>query len=215
MKTARHPAMLILVLLAIVAVPVHGKSQPENASGPEASKRERLVTPRSPVLGEEDAPVTLVEFFDPACEACRAFYPVTKRILRDFQGEVRLVLRYVPFHDQSEEVIRLLETARFQGVFKPVLDAIIAAQPEWADHGSPDISVAWDAAARAGLNVKDARDHLQLPGITALISRDIADLRALGIRATPTFFLQGKNLGRISGEQLYREVQAAVKAAEG
>ncbi|MFS8328883.1 thioredoxin domain-containing protein, partial [Vreelandella titanicae] len=30
----------------------------------------------SPILGREDAPVTIVEFFDPACEACRAFYPL-------------------------------------------------------------------------------------------------------------------------------------------
>ena len=34
-----------------------------------------LVRPHSPVIGPRDARVTIVEFFDPSCETCRAFYP--------------------------------------------------------------------------------------------------------------------------------------------
>lgn len=40
-----------------------------------------LVREYSPSFGPADAPVTLVEFFDPSCEACRAFYPIVKRIV--------------------------------------------------------------------------------------------------------------------------------------
>ena len=42
----------------------------------------RLVRMHSPVLGPQNAPVTIVEFFDPACETCRAFYPVVKDLLK-------------------------------------------------------------------------------------------------------------------------------------
>ena len=41
----------------------------------------RLVRFHSPVFGPSNAPVTIVEFFDPACETCRAFYPIVKDIL--------------------------------------------------------------------------------------------------------------------------------------
>ena len=74
---------------------------------------EALIRSYSPTMGPEDAPVTVVEFFDPACEACRAFYPVIKDILAEHDGQVRVVLRYTPFHGAaSEEAIRVMEAAR-------------------------------------------------------------------------------------------------------
>src|SRR5688572_19776127 len=55
-----------------------------------------LTRPNSPVMGPAQARVTIVEFFDPACESCRAFYPVVKQIMAEHGGNVRLVLRYAP-----------------------------------------------------------------------------------------------------------------------
>ena len=93
---------------------------------------EALLRPYSPILGPEQAPVTIVEFFDPACEACRAFYPTVKQIIAEHGAAVRVVLRYTPFHGEgSEEAIRVLEAARMQGVFEPVLQAIMREQPQW------------------------------------------------------------------------------------
>jgi protein-disulfide isomerase len=63
---------------------------------------ESLVRSHSPVIGPTDAPVTIVEFFDPSCEACRAFYPIVKQIMAGYPNEVRLVLRYAPFHEGSD-----------------------------------------------------------------------------------------------------------------
>ena len=45
-----------------------------------------LVRPHSPIMGRADAPVTIVEFFDPACETCRAFYPIVKKIMAEHPG---------------------------------------------------------------------------------------------------------------------------------
>ena len=56
---------------------------------------------------------TIVEFFDPACEACRAFHPIVKDIMAEHGDAVRVVIRYTPFHGAaSEEAIRVLEAAR-------------------------------------------------------------------------------------------------------
>ena len=47
--------------------------------------------------------------------------------------------------------MKLLEAARKQGLYTQVLEALLAVQPEWADHAKPDIGIAFKAVARAGL----------------------------------------------------------------
>lgn len=172
-----------------------------------------LVRDHSPVFGPPNAPVTIVEFFDPACETCRAFHPVVKEILDDFKGQVRVVLRYAAFHQGSDEVVKMLETARSQGVFEPVLEAVLAAQPEWASHGSPNLSRAWAAAESAGLDVDRARQSLNSPAILDTARLDANDIATLGIRKTPTFFVNGKPLPSFGMQQLYDLVQQEVRAA--
>src|SRR5262245_23929534 len=105
-----------------------------------------MVRPHSPIFGPVDAPVTIVEFFDPSCEACRAFYPAVKKIMGFFPNDVRLVLRYTPLHKGSDEAVRILEAARRQGKFEVVLEAILKDQPQWAIHGEPDLDKAWSIA---------------------------------------------------------------------
>lgn len=88
-----------------------------------------LLRPYSPAFGPADAPVTLVEIFDSSCEACRAYHPVVQEIRRQFPAQVRVVLRYTVFHEGSDEAVRILEAARMQGKFEPVLDALLEKQP--------------------------------------------------------------------------------------
>jgi hypothetical protein len=58
-----------------------------NSSERQPTTDSRLVRPDSPTLGSADAPVTLVEFYDPECESCRAFHPTVKKILKDYDGK--------------------------------------------------------------------------------------------------------------------------------
>lgn len=113
------------------------------AAATPAAETDLLIRPHSPVLGPADAPVTLVEFFDPSCEACRAFHPVVQEIRRQFPTQVRVVMRYTVFHQGSDEAVRILEVARMQNKFEQVLDAILEKQPTWALHDGPQMDVAW------------------------------------------------------------------------
>lgn len=116
----RQLIVMSTVIAAIVAftigVLIVGRT-PNDASPPPTPSVERsaLVRPHSPVIGPAGAPVTIVEFFDPSCEACRAFHPIVKQILAKFPSDVRLVLRYTPFHKGSDEAVRILEASRAQG----------------------------------------------------------------------------------------------------
>ncbi|MGE8498922.1 MAG: DsbA family protein [Pseudomonas sp.] len=170
-----------------------------------------LVRFHSPVIGPAKAPVTIVEFFDPSCESCRAFYPFVKQVLAEHPEDVRLVIRYTLFHQASEEASRLLEAARLQNLYQPVMEAILIAQPQW--HDDPTAGKAWEAAEQVGLDVQKARADMHLDAIGALLTTDMKDVERLRIRGTPTFFVNGQPLREFSAEALRQQVREEVLKA--
>ena len=166
------------------------------------AEQTRLVRMHSPVLGPQGAPVTIVEFFDPACETCRAFYPIVKNLMAQYPDDVRLVIRYAPFHQGSDVVVKLLESSKSQGKYQPVLESLLAAQPAWADHGQPSIETAFKVAEQAGLDLVRARQDMEKPGMQALLQQDIEDLTALQVTKTPTFLVNGRSLPSFGPDQL-------------
>ena len=186
----------------------HNRAGSLDPSGAEA-----LVREHSPVMGPPDAPVTIVEFFDPSCEACRAFHPLVKNILAQYPDDVRVVFRYAAFHDGSDQAVGIIEAARRQDLFVPVLEALLAAQPEWALHGNPNLDRAWQAAAAAGLDLERARQDATSAEVAAVLRQDTSDVDALGVRQTPTFFVNGKSLPSFGPQQLIELVEAEVQLA--
>lgn len=172
-----------------------------------------LFREHAPIIGPVDAKVTITEFFDPSCEACRAFYPIVKQIMGMHDGKVRLVLRYAALHEGSDEVVRIVEAARLQDKFIPVLEALLAQQAEWAVHGAPDLEKAWSIAGAAGLDVARAKTDIVSDGINAVLTQDAADVAAVGLTQTPTFFVNGKPLTEFGPQQLYDLVTSEVTAA--
>jgi protein-disulfide isomerase len=172
-----------------------------------------LIRPYSPVLGPADAKVTLVEFFDPSCEACRAFHPVVRQIRETFPNDVRIVMRYTVFHEGSDEAVRILEAARRQNLFEPVLDALLEQQPGWAVHGAPALDIAWEIAEAAGMDIDQGQADRLFPGTTGILNQDAADVAALDIQQTPTFFLNGRRLDNLSLDSLMTDVRVAVTGA--
>lgn len=172
---------------------------------------EKLERPYSPTFGPAEAPVTIVEFLDPACEACRAFHPIVKDILAQYPEDVRLVLRYTPFHGYPSEVaIKILEAARMQDVFEPVLEALFVNQNVWAAHGAPSVEKIGAIAGAAGLDVEAAVSQMKAPDVVAVFNQDKADVEAVGIRQTPTFFVNGRPLDPFGEAELRALVAAEV-----
>ena len=187
------------------------QSRVQNAQDAQVkAEQTRLVRMHSPVFGPQGAPVTIVEFFDPACETCRAFYPIVKNLMAQYPTEVRLVIRYAPFHQGSDVVVKLLESARSQGKYQTVLEAVLDAQPAWADHGQPNIETAFKVAEQAGLDLTKARQDMEKPGMQALLQQDVEDLTALQVTKTPTFFVNGRSLPSFGPDQLAALVKEEV-----
>lgn len=196
--------LVALVLLAFaLGTQIYQRQTQQAQADKVAQETERLVRMHAPVLGPQSAPVTIVEFFDPACETCRAFYPLVKELLQRYPDDVRLVIRYAPLHQGSDQVVRLLEAAKRQGRYWPVLEAVLAAQPLWADHGQPNVALAFEAAAQTGLlDMARVQADAGSEAVTAILQQDIADLTALGVNKTPTFFVNGRPLPTFGADPL-------------
>lgn len=170
----------------------------------------RLVRPDSASLGPVDAPVTLVEFLDPECESCRAFSPIIKRMLKDYDGKLRLVVRYMPLHPNSRLAASFTEAAGEQGKYWEMQEIMFLRQPEWGErHGhapSPEQEspAVWFEryAAVIGLDVEKLRSSVAQDRFAAKIERDLQDGQSLGVTKTPTFFVNGRRLMRFSEADL-------------
>ena len=102
-----------------------------NSSVKSAISQEQLVRPDSPTLGPANAPVTIVEFYDPECEACAAFAPIVKKIYNEYGGKVRLVMRYMPLHPNSITAATFIEAAGEQGKYWQAQELLFQKQSEW------------------------------------------------------------------------------------
>ncbi|MDG2306501.1 MAG: thioredoxin domain-containing protein [Candidatus Binatia bacterium] len=171
-----------------------------------------LERPHSRKKGPADAKVVLVEFFDPACETCRDFDPYVKTLLAEHPNRVRLVLRYAPFHQGSDSVVKALEAAGLQDRYWETLQVLYETQPQWASHHHPQPEKIWQFLPSAGVDVDRARRDAQDPRFAQIIEQDLADLKTLGVRKTPQFFVNGKPLTRFGYEQLKSLVEAEIAA---
>jgi protein-disulfide isomerase len=177
-----------------------------NNGGKSSVNAETLVRPDSPTLGAADAKVTLVEFLDPECEACAAFSPVIKKILKDYEGKVRLVVRYMPLHPNSARAATLTEAAGEQGKYWEMQELLFQKHAEWGErHGAPpsaqpaNIDALFEKyAMQIGLDIEKVNSAIMENRYKEKLERDRRDGQALGVRKTPTFFVNGRMLMRFS-----------------
>jgi protein-disulfide isomerase len=170
-----------------------------------------LVRPHSPFLGPEQAPVTVVEFLDPECESCRVMYPMVKQLMTEFDGRVRLVIRYMPLHGNAVYASSLLEAARAQNKYWEFLEIMMARQPEWASHAAPRPDLLLTYAPLVGIDVEKLKAAATDPQIRLRILRDQTDGQGLGVTGTPTFFINGRELMRLSYADLRNAIQSQLQ----
>jgi protein-disulfide isomerase len=203
--------VLVMVMFALGMFFYQGKKGAERTEIA-SNNAAQLVQFHSPTLGVADAKVTLVEFFDPSCEACRAFYPLVKSILEENKGKVKLVLRYAAFHKDSDIVVKMLEASKAQNLYWQSLEAVLLSQPEWADHGNPQVEKIWPYLKAIGLDVDKAKADMKSPALDKLLEQDKADLTALKVQKTPTFYVNGKPLLNFGEDALRALVKQEIDA---
>lgn len=207
-------AAVALLAMFAAATLIYQSRQEEQAAQLAARNREHLLRVHSPTLGRPDAPVVIVEFFDPACGTCRAFYPLVKDLMTVNPERIRLVLRHAPFHKGSDQVAAMLEAARKQGKLWPALEAVLAAQPAWVVNHTARADLAWKYLDGLGLDLERLRADMMSPEIARIIGQDLEDARALNVTKTPEFFVNGRPLPSFGYDQLKNLVDEALASAK-
>ena len=154
------------------------------------------------------AKTVIVEFFDPACETCRAFFPFVKNIMKQHPDKIKLVLRHAPFHTDSYYVVQMLEAAKYQNKYFETLDVLYKYQDKWTMNHRVNIAPIWAFLGEAGLDIEKLRDDMKRPEVDEKIKQDIADTKTLNVMQTPEFFVNGKPLKRFG----YKELQELIES---
>ncbi len=198
----------LLAVLFFVGSNFYKNQQSEKINNLAQDNRALFERPYSQSIGSTMSRVTLVEFLDPECEACSAFYPYVKSILKEFEGSIRFVVRYAPFHQNSKQAIKILEAAAKQGKYWETMEVFFKNVPEWGDHHDPKPELLWTYLPALGLDVDKIKKDMEDPEILNIIEQDISDGLKLGVRRTPTFFINGKPLKEFGFEQLKEQIKS-------
>lgn len=210
-KTILLGTAALLLSIFATASTLYKQSQADAAAQRADANRAALVRPHSPTFGKADAPVVIVEFFDPACGTCQAFYLPVKDLLAQHPEKVRLVLRYAPFQLGSEDVVAVAEAARRQDRFWPVLDALMNSQDDWKTLHEADVNRVWKHLEGLGLDLERLRKDMADPEIARLIAQDLQDAATLKVDSTPEFFVNGKPLPGFGFGLLKQTVETALQ----
>jgi len=206
-------AVIVLLLAFAGAALFYKGGKAQTAQTTVAKNQPALASEQSPTFGNPDAKVHIVEFFDPACETCAAFFPHVKNMMLANPDKIRLSLRHVTFHKGSEHAVKVLEAARSQGKYLPTLEALYASQEQWAVNHEVRADLVWSALGRVGLDLERLRKDIGGADIAQRMERDMADARALGITKTPEFFVNGRPLPKFGLEELQSLVKAELRGA--
>lgn len=149
-------------------------------------------------LGPPSAPVTIEEFADFQCPTCAGMHPVVKEMRAAYGDRLRIIFREfplnIPAHDKAYDAAVAAEAAGLQGKFWDMQNLLFSNQQTWA-RSSDYRKIFEDYAQRLGLDV--AKFSSDMAGIVAKnrVDADLQRGRSLNVNSTPTFYLNGKQLG--------------------
>lgn len=204
-----------LLLAFLVAAFTYSWFEEKRLVGLAATSDSVFNRPHSPTYGPAGAKVRIVEFLDPACETCRAFFPLVKGIVDSYQGRVQLVVRYTPFHAGADTAVAVMEAARLQGLFWPVTQKLLHTQSTWGADHNPRPDLIWDIVAGTGLDLRKAREDAASASVSSRVEQDLADAKALGVTRTPGFFVNGRPLKRFGSDEFKELVREEVERSYG
>ncbi|MCK4670323.1 MAG: DsbA family protein [Nanoarchaeota archaeon] len=182
---------------------------------PSAVEASLYLTPPSidddPMLGETDAPVTIIEFSEYQCPFCgkyiRETFPKIKEEYID-TGKVRYVFRDFPlgFHEYAQKAAEAAECADDQGNFWEYHDLLFEHQAEL------NIDKFKEFAKELELDTEQFNECLDTSKYADEVAKDIQAATEFGVGGTPAFFVNGYSLSGAMPFKAFKElIEAELK----
>ncbi len=166
------------------------------------------------VKGFKSAPLTLIEYSDFQCPACRVQNGMIQSAWKDVRRKVKLVYRHFPLtriHPHAMLAAHYTEAANRQGKFWEMHDLLFDNQAIWSKLDDPREQFD-QYASQLGLDLDKLKQDMESDVVKDKISADIASARKAGVSSTPTLFLEGELLSNIRGRESF--IDAIENAAD-
>ena len=204
-------SLLALIILFMGSAFFYKSSETKKEEVAVSSRADSLIAEHSIKLGENKKNISIVEFLDPECESCALFHPIVRKLYKEYHEDIQLVVKYIPNHTNSKFVIKLLEASREQNKYEEVLNVIFEKQPLWAQHNNEKPELLWQYLAEIqGLNINKLKEDFNNPKIDKIIEIDAKDAKELGVKGTPSFFVNEKRLSTLSEKDLFNLVESEI-----
>ncbi|HEY0868131.1 MAG TPA: vitamin K epoxide reductase family protein [Fimbriimonas sp.] len=198
--------------LAISGVVLANNAKNPTMGGREIKTQNEILIPEDAhIYGSNDAPITIVEFADMYCPACRTKSPELKELVDKIPGKIRLVYRHFPLlqkHPYALDAALLSEVAADEGKFFEFLIAVMKAKGI-EEAGVPAL---YDIARKVGLNVEEAKKRIddEKDPVWQRVHRDIEASDRMGLQVTPTFLVmtEGKVRHIASSNDIFQLLQS-------
>jgi protein-disulfide isomerase len=167
-------------------------------------QKELLGDPDSPISGNPNGDVTVVEFSDYQCPYCKKAYSSIKGVVAT-DGKVKLVYKDLPILGEASKIAALAAlAARNQNKHAAMHNALMEF------NGRLDRDQIMTLAGSAGLDVGQLQKDMEDPKLKQIIERNVALAAALGVRGTPAFVV-GKQFvpGAVDADTLKQLIQDA------
>lgn len=188
-------------------------STSESTDNASSDGKAEVVRPNTHFLQEGSSGVTMTEFLDFECEACRAFFPVMEQLREEYDGEVSFAIRYFPIesHFNAKTAAQAVEAASKQGALEEMYIKMYETQAEWGEQQTSERDRFVGFAEELGLDVDQFERDLDDPKTVARVEYDQKEGVKLGVSGTPTLFLDGEQIEIGPFEQMQAQIDAALE----
>ena len=162
----------------------------------------------SPVLGNTNAPLTMIEFGDYQCTYCKKFFHETEgSIIENYveTGKVKIMFKdFIVVGSDSTNAANAAHCANDQKMFW-MYHSILYNNWDGEDTGWASVDRLHEFANKLGLDMNEFSECMYESKWEELINSSQTDGRIIGVTATPTFFIidQSNNILKITGAQPY------------
>jgi len=148
------------------------------------------------VLGPAAAPAKLEEFGDFECPPCGMFHPILKQMKEEFGDQLQVTFReypLVPAHQHALAAASAAEAAGLQGRFWEMHDLIYEHQNDWKKEF--DVRPIFEGYAKQiGLDIQRYQQDVSSDAVSQRIFMDGKRGHSMGVKGTPTVFLNGREV---------------------